>query len=58
MSVSYEIYMLSYDKGAISIRGLAHIPYSDLDLCTNLKSAARLNCEDLLNYLTDVNLSD
>lgn len=50
--------MLSYDKGAISIRGLAHIPYSDLDLCTNLKSAARLNCEDLLNYLTDVNLSD
>jgi hypothetical protein len=50
--------MLSYDKGTISIRGVAHIPYSDLDPSTILLGAIQLNSKDFLDYLTNVNLSD
>ena len=50
--------MLSYDKGTISMRGVAHIPYSDLDPCTILLRAVQLNSKDFLDYLTNVNLSD
>ena len=50
--------MLSYDKGTISIQGVAHIPYSNLDPRTNMLRAFALYSKDFLDYLVNVNLSD
>jgi hypothetical protein len=50
--------MLSYDKGTISIRGVAHIPYSKIDPRTSKLRAVALYSKDFLDYLTNVNLSD
>ena len=50
--------MLSYDKGTISIQGVAHIPYSNLDPQTNMLRAVALYSKNSLDYLANVNLSD
>ncbi|MGC2667827.1 MAG: hypothetical protein WA220_01440 [Candidatus Nitrosopolaris sp.] len=50
--------MLSYDKGTISIQGVAHIPSSNLDPHTNMLRAVALYSKNFLDYLANVNFSD
>jgi hypothetical protein len=50
--------MLSYDKGTISIQGVAHIPDSNLDPHINMLRAVALSSKNFLDYLANVNLRD
>jgi superfamily II DNA or RNA helicase len=42
---------LTYDKGTIVIRGLAHIPFAILDPRTNVLRALALNYSNIIEYL-------
>ncbi len=50
--------ILGYDKGTISMQGIAHMPYSNLDPRTNMLRDFALYSKDFLDYLANVNLSD
>ncbi|MDQ4066834.1 MAG: DEAD/DEAH box helicase family protein, partial [Thermoproteota archaeon] len=42
---------LTYDKGTIVIRGLAHIPFAILDPRTNVLRALALHYSNIIDYL-------
>ena len=42
---------LTYDKGTIVIRGLAHIPFATLDPRTNVLRALALHYSNIIQYL-------
>lgn len=48
--------MRSYDKGTISIQGVTHIPYSNLD--PPMLRAVALYSKNFLDYLANVSLRD
>ena len=51
---------LTYDKGTIVIRGLAHIPFAILDPRTNVLRALALHYSNIIDYLkqSDIEYSD